>query len=543
MLRYSEDKLNTGEAITSLYFMAEKELNARRKLYEQFRRKVDDSDLVSITDEEIKVPLERYIDIIGTGYFGGKPPKYKVHAFDEEKYNINKDLFDGVGNDEQALKEIEQIIAHITDYNDDKAHHLAMTFDFLVKRACYEIYYKNKYGEYVYTRSDALETVAIWDYSLPKNQIGLYRIIRTTLANGEYQVMVELTTKEGKFYYMDTPEKRKLFGNRDEPSEEYRAKYGDEPLFTIDKKQTKKPMWGDDVPFTAIEQEDGIALHEPVISMIRTYEQVVQNSRDTHKYNNEAILKVRGYSAENPLIIQNEKNEDIINPARELEDEYVLKSRVRYLDADGDLEWVIKDINDSAIENHKKTLMDLICLCSFAPNMTDLGFTQADNNSALEKKFFALKQLVSTFEGEFKKGYTRRWELILNKINKDKGKNYDFRDIEVILNVNIPTDTQTETSRALSLRDLLSDESIINMLPDDLDAKNELAKKREESETNLEENQKLMQKFSQNNDNTNLENDTENQVKSTAGEVVKGSREKEQEEQPDAIADLDKLKK
>lgn len=492
MLRYSEERLNTEQAVSALYPRVRRELDARKRLYEKVVRKIDPSDLMSESDEEIKIPMERYISIIATGYFGGIPPKYKVHAFNKEKSDINKEVFDNPGNDEKALKEIEQIITHITDYNDEEAHHLKMVWDFLTKRACYELYYKNKYNEYVYTNVDALEAVAIWDYSMPKNLIGLYRVIETTLANGEYQIMIELTTKKGKFFYLDTLEKRKLFSNK----EAYKAKFKNEPLFKIDEKKTQPPKWDDDVPFTAIEQEDGIAIYEPIISINSAYEQITQNNRDTHKYNNEAILSVMGYIPENPPVIQDEEGKWIANPARTLEDELVLQSKVRYLQEGGKLEWITKNINDSAIENHKKTLMDLICLCSFVPNMTDLGFTQADNNSALEKKFFSLQQLVSTFKGEFKKGYTRRWEILLNKINKDKmNKHYDFRDIEVVLNVNLPTDKASETSRALSLRDVLSNETIINMLPDDLDAQNEIAKKKEESEDNLEKNQEVIKKF------------------------------------------------
>ena len=221
MLRYREDKLNTEKAVSALYFSVKKELNARKRLYQKVIRKIDTSDLMSESDKQIKVPMERYISIIGTGYFGGIPPKYKVHAWNKEKINIKKEIFDTSGNDELALKEIEQIIAHITDYNDEEAHHLKMVWDFLTKRACYELYYKNKYGEYVYANVDALEAVAIWDYSIPKNLIGLYRVIETTLANGEYQTMIELTTKKGKFFYLDTPEKREMFKNK----ELYQNKY------------------------------------------------------------------------------------------------------------------------------------------------------------------------------------------------------------------------------------------------------------------------------------------------------------------------------
>ena len=60
-----------------------------------------------------------------------------------------------------------------------------------------------------------------------------------------------------------------------------------------------------------------------------------------------------------------------------------------------------------------------------------------------------------------------------------------------------------------------------------------------------------MQQFSQNTQNANgneesnnkLNNDAKEQVESTPGEVVKGSSKKEQEEKPNAIDDLDKLKK
>lgn len=498
MLRYSKIKLESESAVTDLFFKAQAELEVRKDLYECFRRKLTDEELASLTDEDIKVPLERYISVMSAGYFGGKAPIYKVKAFNKDRSKIVEDLFDKPTNSKQDIKEIEELISHIVDYNDDGALFLELVLDFLVKRACYEIYYKDKEtGEITIARSDALETVAIWDYSLPKNLIGIYRIIQTTMANGEYQNMVELITSKGKRYYMDTPEKRKLFG-----TEKYEIKFKNESLFKEDKKARQPRKWDNDIPATAIEQEDGLAIFEPVISLIKAYQQVIQNSRNTFKYNDEAILKVIGYRPQHDLMIQDENGNDIINPARVKEDEYVLNSRVRYLDGDketnADLAWVTKEVNDSALQNHKKTLMDIICLCSFCPNMTDLGFTSADNNSALEKKFFSLQQYIATFEGEFKKGLLRRWEIILNKFNKEKGKQYDFRDITITLQRNIPTDTKSETERAKGLRGLLSDETVISMLPDDLDAQSEIDKMKNQNEENMLTNMQNIQKTKQN---------------------------------------------
>ncbi len=518
MLRYSKEKLAEERSITDIYFKAQKELDVRKELYEKFRRKLTDEELSSLNDEDIKVPLERYISIMSAGYFGGKAPTYKVKAFNEDKDKIIKELFNHETNDEQEIKEIELLIKHVTDYNKDGSHFLHMVLDYLIKRACYEIYYKDETtGEITIARSDALETVAIWDYSLPKNLIGLYRIIRTYMANGEYQQIAELTTADGKRYYYDTPEKRKLFGT---PA--YEQNFKDEPLFKENEEERQPKKWDDDIPATAIENCDGIAIFEPVISLIKAYERCIQNSRNTFKYNDEAILKVKGYTPENPLIIQNEKGEDIINPARQKEDEYVLTSRVRYLDGsrevDSDIGWVEKNVNDNALQNHKKTLMDIICLCSFCPNMTDLGFTSADNNSALEKKFFSLQQYVSTFEGDFLEGLTRRWRIILEKFNKEKGKTYDFRDINIQLQRNIPSDRTTDITNALKLREILSDDTIISMLPYDLDSTSELKKVSEQNEENIQKNLEQMQMIGQAgvnesaNDNANTDKKDNNKI-------------------------------
>lgn len=513
MLRYSKERLAEERSITDIYFKAQQELDIRKELYEKFRRKLTDEELASLDDEDIKVPLERYISIMSAGYFGGKAPTYKVKAFNEDKDEIIRELFNHETNDEQEIKEIEELIKHIVDYNNDGSHFLHMVLDYLVKRACYEIYYKDKItGEITITRSDSLETVAIWDYSLPKKLIGIYRIIRTYMANGEYQQMIELTTADGKRYYYDTPEKRKIFGT---PA--YEQQFKDEPLFKENKEEKKPRMWDDDIPATAIENCDGMAIFEPVISLIRAYERCIQNSRNVFKYNDEAILAVKGYTPENPMIIQNEKGEDIINPARQKEDEYVLTSRVRYLDGsrevDSNLWWVEKNANDTALQNHKKTLMDIICLCSFCPNMTDLGFTQADNNAALEKKFFSLQQYIATFEGDFLEGLTRRWRIILEKFNKEKGKTYDFRDIEVKLNRNLPSDKATDITNALKVRGLLPDETVINLLNLDLDATSELAKMDLQNEENIKKNLQQMQMMGQAGvEQDNKENEEDNKV-------------------------------
>ena len=188
----------------------------------------------------------------------------------------------------------------------------------------------------------------------------------------------------------------------------------------------------------------------------------------------------------------------IENPERKQNDETMLKMKVFYTpDNSGDISWVEKSVQDTALENHKKTLIDLIAMISGVPNITDLGFTNADNASALDRKFFALEQMITDADKHFKQSMLRRWETIINRINKRKHKSYDFRSIKIDLQRNLPTDKDTETARALKLRGLLSDASIIDMLPDDLDSNSELEKIDKQNEENIQKNLEQMQMIGQ----------------------------------------------
>ena len=76
--------------------------------------------------------------------------------------------------------------------------------------------------------------------------------------------------------------------------------------------------------------------------------------------------------------------------------------------------------------------------------------------------------------------------MITARINLKKGKKYDFRDIDVILIRNLPTDTESLTNVWLKLRGLVSDKSIISHLPFGLDAESELAEMDKQNQENIQ---------------------------------------------------------
>ena len=287
------------------------------------------------------------------------------------------------------------------------------------------------------------------------------------------------------------------------------------------------------LPCIATENEMGLSSFELVVSLICAYERVIQNSRNTFQYNDDAKLKITGYSPQNELMVtkldkegnpeldENGQEKQVMNEARKNEDEALLKMKVFYTpDQSGDIAWVEKTVQDTALQNHKKTLVDLISMISGVPNITDLGFTTADNASALDRKFFALEQMITNADRQFRKAILRRWETIIDRINKRKNKKYDFRSIKIDLQRNLPTDKYTETDRALKLRGLLSDESVIDMLPDDLDSISELEKIDKQNQENIEKNLENMQKMGQDTTNAQLNIEQDNK-KLTENQEVK----------------------
>lgn len=492
MIQWNPETLENENSVTQILMLADKEWDARKQLYERIRRKTDNSELVSINDEKIKVAFENYINSMVTGYFAGKAPVYDVEKIsDPTKLNIIKKLLNKVFNiDANKDEELKVLIDYISKYNDDGTEYFDLAFDYFGMRGCYEVLYENEDNEIVYTKQSALNTIGIFDYSTPVKQIGQLRKWTERDKNGADITIVELTTINGKRYYSPTPNNY--------------AKLQE------DKQKFEKSKWNM-LPCIAIENEMGLSSFELVVSLICAYERVIQNSRNTFQYNDDAKLKITGFTPQNDLMTtklnengepeldENGQPKQVVSKAREEEDKALLKMQVFYTpDNTGDIAWVEKSVQDTALENHKKTLIDLIAMISGVPNITDLGFTNADNASALDRKFFALEQMITDADKHFKQAILRRWETIIDRINKRKHKSYDFRSIKIDLQRNLPTDKDTETTRALKLRGLLSDASIIDMLPDDLDSNSELEKIDKQNEENIQKNLEQMQMLGQN---------------------------------------------
>lgn len=505
MIQISNLEEIKAEDIYKLVDMITPELNSRKKLWKRIHRKSKLCNLVfNLNNKKENITFEKYIWLIASGFLGGKAPVFTVNdTTDEDKIRIIKELFDKSITDKDYKKKMEIVIDYITSFNDDETEHYNLISDALGVRGAYELIYENNDNEIVYSRLDPLQTVAIWDYNVPKNLVGFVNIHPEQNVNSTTRLIVEITDKNGT----------RKFAKGGQVFDEREKKQVDVYVELISEYENHN--WGD-VPGFAVELDESI--FESIVDTVLKYEKLIKNTSNMFEYNDElAKLAIYGYAPENEMVTQeqytdekgNTQTRDVINPAREIEDENVRKSKTLYFPdkSNGGAEWVLKEINDSGIQNTLKTFIDLILMMAGVPNTFDLGFTNADNASAIDRKFFSLSMMTINLKQQFKMGYKRRWELVFNRMNLKKGTEFDFRDVSIALPDNLPANESEVIDMWLKLRGLVSDETVTERLPLDLNYQNEMNKMDMQNERNIETNLRQMQMLSQ----EEQENDTEKQ--------------------------------
>lgn len=508
MLQLADLSELTSSDIPKLLEKVRPILKKRKELHERYSRKANASTLMfSDNNEKTVIPFEKFITDLATGYTSGTPVYSVADTIDKDKKRLLEKLLDKKQTDEDYKKSMEIIIDYVTSYNDDATENYDLIHDILEMTACYEILYENDENEIVYAKYDPLQTVAVWDYNMPVNLIGLIRVWDEEDLQGTITTKVELTDTNGTKIYSVNGEivSDDGYNNHD---------------------------WGD-VPGFAVEVD--YSIFETCEDVIKAYEQLVQNVRNTFEYNDSYCkLKITNYQPENDIVITDENGKPKLNPARVLEDEKWIKGRTIYVGPDGDVEWITKQLDANGVTTILKTYIDLIFQLAGIPNTSDLAFNSNDlNASAIDRKFYVMNMSTASIVAQLKKAYTRRWELIFNRINLKKGTQFDFRDVNIELPKNLPANDDEKIDSMLKLQDILSLQTIIEKLGYNyLDEKN---KKDAETEDNMLKNierMKMLDGVGANIGESSLQEQTgkeEIQTSKTDDEIIKEVDEKGKE--------------
>lgn len=429
----------TQEEYKKLFDQVDAVLNKRNDLHEKYTRGSSDRDLL-YDGKSLKIPFEKFIVDLAAGYLAGKP-NYTVDVPNEVDSSVRNKIFGNEVLPDEVIQEMESIINYVTLYNDDATEVYYMIKDLVLYGACYEVMYENSNNELIYTNLDAINTVAIYDNKIPCNLLAIISKYTDKDETGKDISLYRIVDRQGiRVFEMNTDKEVK---EKDDMRDE--KVWNDVPGFAVE------------LDFSIIENSEAV---------INTYETLLSNVKDTYKYNAEDCkMKISGYKAQNKATILNEKGETIINPARKVEDEYVLSTRTFYTEEGGDAEWLTKPVDAAGVTTLLKYYVDMIFQLSGIPNTSDLAFNSADlNASAIDRKFYVMDMKTQDIIALLKKGILRRFELLFNRINLKSSTKYDFRYIRIDIPKNLPSMTDETIEQMIKLNGILSEETIIEKL-------------------------------------------------------------------------------
>ena len=475
-----KDEYDNGK-IQDLFDEIDSVLQKRESIQERYLRGIDSTTAGS--EGEVQVFFEKFITDLAAGYLSGDIT-YNVEIVDpaeEPAYRILHPSSSPLDPDTAA--QLKYILATLSAKNDDPRVLKALFHDAVLFGAAYErevdltsssnATSNSSDPNYTYYPLSALNTVAIYSTDISdqaqQNAVALVTVYTLDARNSE-------DNQEHTLYYcIECNPYTNFYGtsiydqttNQDATSE-----YQTVVTLTEEKTSTHN------IPtFSVFEPDPQVSIVDPIISLVSAYETIMNNLNNMYQYNDtDAKLMVSGYRPENPLTIPNpdyNPDEDIsdsnsptmTNPARTLEDDYLINSRTFFVQEGGKVEWLLKEINATDATSYLKYYVDSIFQISGIPNTNDAAFNSGDlNASAIDRKFYTMALMLD----DVKQGVTtlikHRWENFLTRINLLSNTYYDINDVNIEIGTNLPSMTDETINQQLALKDILSQKTLLSNL-------------------------------------------------------------------------------
>lgn len=208
---------------------------------------------------------------------------------------------------------------------------------------------------------------------------------------------------------------------------------------------------------------------EAVISLIDAYDKMESDTLNDFEYFVDAYLALYGFTADGDDVAQMKEN------------------RILLMDEGTKAEWLIKQTSDTYVENMKNRLDADIHKFAKCPNMADKEFASNASGVAIKFKLLGTENLVSIKERKFKRGLQQRLEL-MSMINSVLREGFDWRAIDIIFTRNIPSNDTDIANMVNTLKDIVSEKTLLAQIPFVEDVQDELERLKQEREENKELN-------------------------------------------------------
>lgn len=376
----------TDELVTKLIKLHEDDCERYVTLEDYYRGKAkiyDRSKEDYKANNKLALDYPSYIVDILLGLFVGKPISYTV-------------------SDENA--EMMEGLQEVFDLNDEQDENAEIAKICGIKGRGYEIVYLDEEGGVRFNEVQPENIILVYDNKIKPEP--LFCIYIREDADAE-SIGKESKNKLVTLYTKDTIKEMRLEDSDLKLIEENANLFGEIPV--VEFKNNNEAL-GD---------------FERVLSLIDALNLAQSDTANDFEEFTDALLVLAGMP---------QADSDDVN--RMIEDKVLL------LDKSGgagqSAEWLIKDINDTALENYKNRLDADIHKFAKVPNMNDEHFAGNVSGEAMKYKLFATDQIIAQKQRKFKSALQQRIKLILSIAKIKTAKDFDYRDISIVFNDNKP---------------------------------------------------------------------------------------------------------
>ena len=481
-----KDEYENGK-ILELFDEVDAVLQKRQTINERYLRGINST--TSTTEGTVQVFFEKFITDLAAGYLSGDIT-YNVEIVDpseEAAYHILHP--NSTPLDPETAAQLKYIISNLSAKNDDPQVLKSLFHDAVLYGACYErqLDLMNTQAtqststqttsqdepNYTYYPLSALNTVAIFPTDISdaqqQNAVALITVYTLDSRNSE-------DNQEHTLYYCiecnpyTNNYSTSIYDKT--TSEDATSEY--KMIVTL---KEEKPSTHNISTFSVFEPDPQVSIIDPIISLVTSYENIMNNLNNMYQYNDkDAKLMVSGYRPENTLTIPNPdfdptqpvsaSNPEIIsNPAREIEDNYLVNSKTFFVQEGGNVNWLLKEINAEDATKYLKYYVDSIFQISGIPNTSDAAFNSGDMNaSAIDRKFYTMALMLDDVRQGVTTLIKHRWANFFARINLLSNTYYDINDVNIEIGTNLPSMTDETINQQLALNGILSQKTLLSNL-------------------------------------------------------------------------------
>ena len=387
-------------------------------------------------------------DIIYRQYDNGNKPKNKIaNPYASYITNTAVGYFLGKPVSYTNIENFETI-NDLLVYNDEADNNTTLAKMSSICGYGIEIMYVDEDANIRFTSINPSECAVVYDNTLQENIIFAIRYYDEKVIGDDSKVIthVEVYDKNNITYYI---------------------KEHDSIRFV-----DQVPHYFLDVPVSVyINNDERYGDFEKVKPLIDAYDKTQSDSANDFESFTHAYLVISGY------LMDEESAKDIEN-----------QNIINFTDNEGKAEYLIKNIQDSALENYKNRLDNDIHRFSCVPNMNDSEFSNNSSGVALSYKLMSLENLVGIKEAKFRKGLLRRLELMCNFLKIKTNSEMAYMDIQPVFTRNKPFNDTEIADTMQKLTGILSEETILALSPYVDDVASEIERKKNEANALYEDN-------------------------------------------------------